>query len=88
LASLGANHLYLEVASWAGVAHVLPARLPWLVGILEPLDPSQLACLQGLACQLAQVRGMLQGLAPRSDWLGRHSLRHLALQPGSAMYVH
>jgi hypothetical protein len=55
---------------------------------LEPLDPNQPACLQGLACQLAQVRGMLQGLAPRSDWLGRHSLRHLALQPGSAMYVH
>ena len=63
----------------ADVAHVLPARVPWQLGFLEP-PSSQLACLQDLLWAV-QVR-VLQGLDPRSAWLlCRQSLRHLVLQP-------
>ena len=84
-----AKHLYLELMAYqsaaglvhADVAHALPARLPWQLGFLEP-PSSQLACLQGLACQLAVQVRVLQGLDPRSAWLlCRQSLRHLLLQP-------
>ena len=46
------------------MAHLLPARLPWLLGFLERHGAQ------------VQVR-VLQGLVPKSDWLGRQSLRHL-----------